>query len=1170
MVKKIQFGQTLALSVTLVMLGMTFLVWRSEQAEVRQKRTAAFETAASQIASNVQERLSSFELILKGTKGFYEGSDDVTREEFSSFYKSFSLDPSSPGLQSVAIALQVPAQGTAAYLAAQRKTGASRYAIEPTAERDHFTPITLIEPQNEKNATLIGFDVASNPHAWEALKLARDTGQMAISGRLEQGRDAQGEPATVAMFVPIFKKNAQAQTIEGRRGGIAGWVSGAFRVADLMAALQGQIDATVAVEIYQSKTPSEEGLLHNSQHAIKHEESPTSLQTTKTVAVGGKLWTLYLHSQPAFDGRFDSDQPWHIAAAGISLSVLMGWMVLLLSNGRARAMAQAHDMTADLRRAQADLEGMLDALPDVLFELGLDGRYYKYRTSRSHPLAAPSEYFLGKLTSEILPPAANAMCLDALQEAYTTGFSNGRQLEIPSTKGTRWYEISVARKSTSGTEGPRFIMISRNITQRKLAELELQKTHAQLQLLETCVARLNDIILITEAEPFTQPGPKIVYVNDAFVRRTGYTREEVIGQSPRILQGPKTQHDVLDKISAALHKWEPVRAELINYTKSGHEYWLELDIVPVANEKGWYTHWVAVERDITERKLAESQLQLSAQVFNASMDGIIVTDADNRITSVNQAFTTITGYTADEAVGKNPGILRSNQHDADFYKGMWQAIHQAGHWQGEIMNCRKGGETYPEWLSISAVKDTSGRIVQYIGILTDLTDSKAALARIDYLAHYDTLTRLPNRELLQDRAKLALASADRTQSSVALMFMDIDRFQNINDSLGHPVGDQILQTIGARLTAHLHADDTVCRQGGDEFILLLPNTDASGAAHVANRILSAIAAPATLQDNHQLSVTASVGIAIFPDNGKDFERLSQCADAALLQAKQNGRNNFQFFAETMHARAREELLVENQLRKAIAKDELVLHYQPQVEAASGRIVGVEALIRWQHPEWGMVSPARFIPIAERSGQILDIGNWVLHRALEQTVQWQSMGLHVVPVAVNLSGLQFRQASLCDTVAQALQTHGVSPGLLELELTESVAMEDSTFTIDQISRLHDMGITLSIDDFGTGYSSLSYLKRYKIDKLKIDLSFVRELDHSAQDDAIVRTIINLAHGLGFKTIAEGVETAGQLAYLQTHGCDEIQGYFFSRPVTAEAIAALLRGGQPLVGAGNNIQ
>ena len=733
---------------------------------------------------------------------------------------------------------------------------------------------------------------------------------------------------------------------------------------------------------------------------------------------------------PKFESRFDEiHEHALIAGLGVALSLLLGWLSWLLVTGRERAEALASDMTQELHLARADLEATLDAMPDILFEVDLAGRYHAYRTSRMNLLAVPPEVFLGKLVSDILSPKTASICLAALQEANATGFSMGRQITLKIGDERHWFEMSVARKPGTEEAVPRFIVIS---------------------------------------------------------------------------------------------------------------------------------------RDITERKKAEEQLQLSAQMFTASRDGIIITDAHNRVLSVNPAFTTITGFAETEILGQTPVFLKSGRQDRAFYTAMWQDIQTDGYWQGEIWNKRKNGEIYPEWLSVSTVKDAAGAIIRHIGILSDLTERKADQARIEYLDHYDKLTHLPNRDLLYDRTTLALATARRTNSSVAMLFVDIDRFQYINDSLGRPAGDEVLRTMAARLVKNLQADDTVCRHSADEYILLLPNTDAHGAAHIASRLLGLLKEPVLLDNGQELRLTASVGAAVYPDNGADYEKLTQCAGAALKQAKLTGRDNFKFFTEQMHGQVNEILLIENQLRQALPKGELLLYYQPQVDALSGRIIGAEALIRWQHPEWGLVSPARFIPIAENSGQILEIGDWVLRTAVQQVASWQREGLPVVPVAVNLSALQFLQPSLCETVGAALQSCQLAPGLLELELTERIAMENSNLTVEQIGKLHAMGVTLSIDDFGTGYSSLSYLKLYQIDKLKIDQSFVRGLGCDADDGAIVAAIIHMAHGLGFRTIAEGVETRAQLDYLRAQGCDEIQGYFFGRPVPADEFASLLRRGGVLAG------
>lgn len=598
----------------------------------------------------------------------------------------------------------------------------------------------------------------------------------------------------------------------------------------------------------------------------------------------------------------------------------------------------------------------------------------------------------------------------------------------------------------------------------------------------------------------------------------------------------------------------------------GSCHWIYDQLVLTRNLSGRGAIAVGTWLDVTDRKQAQEQLQLAAQVFESSQEGIGITDANNHLLSVNPAFTEITGYTKEEVVGRNPSLLASGRHDKAFYEEMWRTIQAQGRWQGEVWNRRKNGDLYPEWLSISAIRNPEGQITQYFGIQTDLSSRNAAEEKIRLLSNYDLLTHLPNRALLHDRAQVALAAAQRATAKVALMYVDLDRFKNINDSLGHAIGDRLLQELATRLTEHLHPDDTICRPGGDEFIILLPNTDYQGAAHVAQRTLAIIAEPFMI-DGQRLSLTASIGIALFPDNGANLDRLSQCADSALFRAKQNGRSNFQFFAQQMHERANEVLRIENDLRRALENKELLLHYQPQVDATSLKIVGVEALLRWQHPEWGLVLPGRFITVAEESGQIRDIGNWVMHSAMQQNADWKAAGLPIVPVAINLSVVQFRDAALCDIVVDAMRVSGIEPAMVELELTESIAMDDSTFTIDTVARLHALGIALSIDDFGTGYSSLSYLKRFKIDKLKIDQSFVRDLHRDPDDEAIVTAIIGLAHGLGFRTIAEGVETQEQLDFLREHQCDEIQGYFYSKPVPAQEFARLLEREQGMPGPGS---
>lgn len=591
----------------------------------------------------------------------------------------------------------------------------------------------------------------------------------------------------------------------------------------------------------------------------------------------------------------------------------------------------------------------------------------------------------------------------------------------------------------------------------------------------------------------------------------------------------------------------------------GGTIWIEDQLMLVRDISGNPSEVVGAWLDITDYKAAEQHLRINAQVFEYSREGIITTDADNNILSVNKAFTEITGYAAVDVIGKNPRMLATGTLDKAFYQAMWQQINNEGYWQGEVLNRRKDGEFFTLWLSISTVRNQDGKITQYIGIINDLSEHKLAEERIRFLSNFDPLTRLPNRSLLSDRAKLALAAAKRAKGSVALLYLDLDRFKIVNESLGPNIGDKLLKELSERLAKSLHLDDTLSRQGGDEFVILLPGTNAEGAAHVAKKLLAVISKPFTF-NTQRITLTSSIGIAEFPQDGDNFDQLAQSADAALYRAKLAGRNNFQFFTQQMHEQAYEVLHVENELRRALEQDEFLLHYQPQIDAITSRIIGAEALIRWQHPQKGLVSPADFIPIAEESGIINEIGNWVLNTAVQQVAKWQADGIPIVTVAVNLSVAQFRQDTLYQTVCQILRESKLDPAMLELEMTEGIAMENSERTISMLDQLDALGVKLSIDDFGTGYSSLSYLKRFKIDKLKIDQSFVHDLVRYPEDAAIITAIIGMAKSLGFKTIAEGVETKEQLDFLRDKQCDQIQGYLFSEPLPADDFAQLLRSGK----------
>jgi diguanylate cyclase (GGDEF)-like protein/PAS domain S-box-containing protein len=573
----------------------------------------------------------------------------------------------------------------------------------------------------------------------------------------------------------------------------------------------------------------------------------------------------------------------------------------------------------------------------------------------------------------------------------------------------------------------------------------------------------------------------------------------------------------------------------------------DLSLRPVTGQtEGGNNHLLLEARDVTTRRMAEEKLTLAAAVFEQAREGIMITDRRGVIMSVNKAFTDITGFDADEVQGHYPAMLTTSLEDPKLHRKIRRSLLRNGHWQGELRNVRKNGQAYTAWVSMSRRFDASGRASHLIGILNDITRAKEAEQKMLRQAHYDALTNLPNRALLGEQVQSAIIATAHTAEPFALLFMDLNRFRDINDNFSHPAGDAVLMEMAHRLREGLRDRDTVARLGGDEFAVLLPGTDAAGAAGVATKLLERVALPCMVM-GHELSLTVSIGIAVFPTDGQDVETLVRCADTAMYRAKLEGPGHYSFFTEGMQQRSVRHLQLEAALRRATERNELLLHYQPQIAVDTGDVIGVEALVRWRHPELGMISPGEFIPLAENNGQILGIGEWVMRTAVRQMRAWMDAGLPPLVVAVNLSAVQFRDPKLPERVKAILDESGLPPACLDLELTESVATGNPTAAMAMMERLHALGVHLSIDDFGTGYSSLNYLKRFPIHTLKIDQSFVRDIGTDADDRAIVKAIIQMARALHLSTIAEGVENDEQARFLRAHGCDTVQGFRYCRPI-----------------------
>ncbi|MBL8259529.1 MAG: EAL domain-containing protein [Candidatus Competibacteraceae bacterium] len=696
------------------------------------------------------------------------------------------------------------------------------------------------------------------------------------------------------------------------------------------------------------------------------------------------------------------------------------------------------------------------------------------------------------------------------------------------------------------------------VSQRRRAEALVAARTAELrereQLFRSIFEKAGDGALLLDNGRF-------IDCNDRTLALLGVaTREQMLGSRPEDFS-PERQPDgrwSTEKTQAlmdAAYRENGQRFEWLHRHASGAELWVEVQLTPIP----WHGRRIlyAAMRDITERRHAQERQRLAAAVFEAVRESIIVTGADSRIVAVNPAFTASSGYTETEVLGQNPRLLKAERHSEADYRAMWQTVAQEGVWQGEFWNRRKSGELYLVLATISQVRDAAGELTHYVSIATDITQQKEAERRIEHLAYYDALTDLPNRSLLAQRAELSLALAARRDEELALLFLDLDRFKDVNDSLGHAEGDALLVQVAARLKSLLRNSDTVCRLGGDEFVLLLPDTGRAGAPRVADKVLAAFREPFAIA-GHSLRVTVSVGAALYPHDGATFDDLLKNADTALYCAKQEGRNTQVAYAREMNVAAVERLVLESELRKGIEAGQLVAYFQPKVYLADGRLAGAEALVRWRHPERGLIPPGHFIPVAEASGLIVALGDWMLEAVCRQLAAWGEAGFPPLTVAVNLAARHFRDVECVERIQSLLAAHGLPPRAVELELTESTLLDAGARTTETLLAIQQLGVELAIDDFGTGYSSLGYLKRLPIAALKIDQSFVRDLVTDPDDRILAATIVTLGHSLGLTVVAEGVETQEQRQILLEQGCDLAQGYLFGPPVPAERFVGWFNG------------
>ena len=718
---------------------------------------------------------------------------------------------------------------------------------------------------------------------------------------------------------------------------------------------------------------------------------------------------------------------------------------------------------------------------------------------------------------------------------------------------------------TRNAEGlvTRIIGVGKDVTVQIEASQSLRDSEQRYRMLAESI---SDVIFSTDSLL------QLNYVSPSVQSVLGYQAEWIFTNGWQSIIANPAQltgiYSLMERVSKAmgdpvqlaqLRSQLPTQLFLFDCLRAdGRKIPIELRLVLVWDDDQRFEGVLGVGRDISQQRRAEKDLRMAATVFEHSTSAILITDPAGYIVQANEAFSRVSGYAVSEVLDQLPGMLTVDEQQEGHLRYVVKQLHQRGSWEGEVWLKRRDGDHYPAWVGITAVLDDEGDLASYVCFFTDISERKASEQRIHRLAYYDALTHLPNRTLFQDRLYNALQQAERQKAWVVLMFLDLDRFKPINDSLGHAAGDRMLKDMALRLLACVDDDDTVARMGGDEFTLLLqprPTREMAlnRAIHVAENILGSLVRPFVLE-NREFFVTASIGIALSPQDGSELSQLMKNADTAMYHAKERGKNNFQFYQAEMNASALERLELESDLRHAMEQNEFILYYQPQFSGDGKRLTGAEALLRWRHPTRGLVPPGDFIPVIEELGLVVDVGDWVLREASRQLKAWHKAKVRVPKVSVNISARQFSDGQLGTRIATILEECGLPPACLELELTESILMREVNEALQILASLKNLGLSIAVDDFGTGYSSLNYLKQFPIDVLKIDRTFVDGLPEGEQDAQIARAIIAMAHSLNLAVIAEGVETHEQLEFLREHGCDEVQGYLFGRPMPAHQFEA----------------
>jgi two-component system CheB/CheR fusion protein len=796
--------------------------------------------------------------------------------------------------------------------------------------------------------------------------------------------------------------------------------------------------------------------------------------------------------------------------------------------------------SAELAAINSEFESVYNTMdfPVVVFDTELYLRRANGAATRSYDLPMSSS---GQHIGRLNLPAY----LSGIEKRLAVALASCHKENFPAEFDGCTYQVFITPVlSSSGTaQGVVLVLVDNS---------DLVNAHARiLDSQERLLAIMNHSVSLVWLK---DAAGRYEFVNQRFLELFGVKSADVIGKSDQQLFSTEIAQLLRGKDLDTMRKLGALESVDALSLPAGH-VWLECIRFPIFDQNGVVRAVCTQASDITRRRHADEQLRLAAKVFDRAGEAIAITDAQGVIITVNEAFSKITGYALAEVIGKTPAVLQSGQHSADFYTAMWRALMEQGSWQGEIFNRRKNGEVFPEWLTINSVKNDDGVLTNYVSIFSDITAIKSSQRRIEFLATHDELTGLPNRSLLIDRLKHAILKAKRQKEKIAILFIDLDNFKNINDTLGHDVGDILLQQATERLQRCVRDSDTLARLGGDEFVAILTDVQLEEINTVAGRIVDFLGASFRINDNN-LYVSASIGVSIFPEDGNDSVSLLKNADTAMYRAKERGRNQYQFFADEMKVIVLQRMTLETGLRIALEAGHFRMVYQPKVDIRTGAIVGAEALLRWRDPALGEISPVQFIPVAEGCGLMVPIGSHVFQMVLAQIAAWREAGIDVPFIAINVSAYQLRDTEFVEKVARWITEAGVPASCIGIELTESALMERIDIVRDMLIQLQKMGIALSIDDFGTGYSSLAYLRKLPIHELKVDRSFVDGIADEPDDRSIAKAVIDMSRALGLRVVAEGVENEAQLRVLEAEGCQIVQGFFFHKPLTPDDFSRVL--------------